>query len=24
MFLICCYICFVAKTGHNNRKNEIF
>jgi hypothetical protein len=24
MFLICCYICFVAKTGHNSRKNEIF
>jgi hypothetical protein len=24
MFLICCCICFVAKTGHNNRKNEIF
>ena len=24
MFLICCYICFVAKTGHNKRKNEIF
>src|SRR5210317_1445981 len=24
MFLICSYICFVAKTGHNNRKNEIF
>ena len=24
MFLICCCICFVAKKGHNNRKNEIF
>ena len=24
MFLICCCICFVAKTGHNKRKNEIF
>jgi hypothetical protein len=24
MFLICCSICFVAKTGHNKRKNEIF
>jgi hypothetical protein len=24
MFLICCCICFVAKTGHNSRKNEIF